>query len=233
MSFGKIFESMFTGSMVGSGPTVFAVWSYVIANARPPGVVEINPVLLAAVLGATADSVNDALRVLTSPDPSSRTKIHDGRRLLKTGEFSYDVPTWQQYRQIRNDDERRAYNREAQRRHRLGKRSPSMTVNDSQSLSTMSAQAEAEAEVLSTTMNVASATVPKKFKKPSAEEMRLHAAKIGLPESEVDRFWNYYESNGWKVGRVPMKSWTSAMVNWRSRWESSRQPAGAVMKNRI
>ena len=25
---------------------------------------------------------------------------------------------------------------------------------------------------------------------------------------------NYYESNGWKVGRNPMKSWKGAVVTW-------------------
>ena len=56
----------------------------------------------------------------------------------------------------------------------------------------------------------------KRFTKPSADELKLHAAKIGLSDREVVKFWNYYESNGWRVGRNPMRSWQSAMVNWRS-----------------
>ena len=56
----------------------------------------------------------------------------------------------------------------------------------------------------------------KRFTKPSADELKLHAAKIGLSDREVEKFWNYYESNGWRVGRNPMRSWQSAMVNWRS-----------------
>lgn len=61
-----------------------------------------------------------------------------------------------------------------------------------------------------------------RFKKPEIGEMKLHAEKIGLPETEVDACWNYYESNGWKVGRNPMRSWQSAMVNWRKNWEERR-----------
>ena len=30
-------------------------------------------------------------------------------------------------------------------------------------------------------------------------------------------FFNHYESNGWKVGKNPMKSWKAALANWNSR----------------
>jgi hypothetical protein len=59
----------------------------------------------------------------------------------------------------------------------------------------------------------------KRFVKPTFEELKLHAAKIGLPCSEAEKFWNHYEANGWKVGRNPMKSWPHALVNWRKNWQ--------------
>ena len=118
MAYGKIFESMFTGSMVGAGAPVFAVWAYVIASAKPPGVVELNPKLIAVVLGESKESIEKAIEALCSPDPESRTKDHDGRRLIREGEYLYAVPTWEKYNQLRNEVERRASNRESQRRWR-------------------------------------------------------------------------------------------------------------------
>jgi uncharacterized protein YdaU (DUF1376 family) len=56
-----------------------------------------------------------------------------------------------------------------------------------------------------------------RFQKPTAEELTAEAIKIGLPLPEVDKFLNYYESNGWKVGKNPMKSWPAAMKGWLSR----------------
>jgi len=40
--------------------------------------------------------------------------------------------------------------------------------------------------------------------------------KIGKDNAkiEAEKFVNYYESNGWKVGKNPMKSWTHAVNNW-------------------
>lgn len=54
-------------------------------------------------------------------------------------------------------------------------------------------------------------------KSPTIEEIKLHGAKIGLSDSEAEKFFNYYESNGWKVGRVPMKSWHHALSGWKLR----------------
>lgn len=120
--FGKIFESLFTGSMIGAGSPVFAVWSYVIANQKPDkaygSVVELNPKLLAAVIGDPIEQVNKAIEYLCAPDPSSRTKEKQGRRLVKLGEFDYQVVNGSKYRKIRDEEERRAQNRVAQQRFR-------------------------------------------------------------------------------------------------------------------
>ena len=56
-----------------------------------------------------------------------------------------------------------------------------------------------------------------RFQKPTVEELTAEAIKIGLPLTEVDKFLNYYESNGWKVGKNLMKSWPAAMKGWLSR----------------
>lgn len=158
--YGKFFASTFSGSMFGAGPDVFAVWGYVIANAWDAAV-ELNPALLAATLGTTPERVEAAIGYLTSPDPHSRNPAEQGRRLVHEGAFSYRVVSHEIYRTIRSEDDRRAYNREAQQKSRANKKrraaagsngssltetesnGSSLTVND---LSALSAQTEAEAE---------------------------------------------------------------------------------------
>lgn len=54
-----------------------------------------------------------------------------------------------------------------------------------------------------------------RFAPPSLEEVKLNGAKIGLSASECEKFHAYYQSNGWRVGRNPMKSWPSAMIHWK------------------
>jgi hypothetical protein len=79
-------------------------------------------------------------------------------------------------------------------------------------------------KVMEGELNTGVASAPKvsKFIKPTPEELKFQCAKIGLPESEGERFFNYYESNGWRVGKNPMRSWTCAMQNWKIHWDENR-----------
>jgi len=64
------------------------------------------------------------------------------------------------------------------------------------------------------------------------DEVQFHAAKIGLPISQAEQFFCYYESKGWKVGKSPMKNWRMAMAGWKLRWEERRaalKPNGAEL----
>jgi hypothetical protein len=45
------------------------------------------------------------------------------------------------------------------------------------------------------------------------EYMSLRIGK-DIAKIEAEKFVNYYESNGWKVGKNPMKSWGAAANNW-------------------
>lgn len=68
---------------------------------------------------------------------------------------------------------------------------------------------------------------PKKFSKPSVDEVTEHMkTKISDPKAaivEADKFWNYYESNGWRVGKNPMKNWMAACNQWVARGFSDAQ----------
>lgn len=61
-----------------------------------------------------------------------------------------------------------------------------------------------------------------RFTPPTRDELDLAAAKLGMTSVEVDKFVAYYGSNGWRVGRNPMKSWQHALTNWKLRWETER-----------
>lgn len=66
--------------------------------------------------------------------------------------------------------------------------------------------------------NVIQLELCKQFQPPVIEACLLAGAKIGLPEIECQKFFHYYESNGWKVGRNRMRLWHSALAGWKLRW---------------
>jgi hypothetical protein len=124
--YGRHFESMYEGSMYGAGLAVFAVWGYVIAHTKASRV-ELNPKKLSDTLGGDIKDIESAIGFLRKPDPASRFKEHDGRRLVKEGEYQYFVPSWETYARIKNEEDRREQNRVAQQRSRArknGKPSP-------------------------------------------------------------------------------------------------------------
>lgn len=113
---------MYEGSMVGAGAIVFATMGYVIANQKPDkdvgSQVRLNPILLSAILGESEKDVEEAIQFLCSPDPRSTTKEEEGRRLIKIGEFDYQVVNGPKYMRIRDEEHRREQNRAAQQKHR-------------------------------------------------------------------------------------------------------------------
>jgi hypothetical protein len=51
------------------------------------------------------------------------------------------------------------------------------------------------------------------FTPPTIQEIRTFCQENGL-FIDVDRFIDYYQSNGWKVGRNKMKDWKATVRNW-------------------
>lgn len=53
-----------------------------------------------------------------------------------------------------------------------------------------------------------------KFQKPTAEQVQAYAAEQNQPSFDAGQFCDYYESNGWRVGRNPMKDWRATVRRW-------------------
>lgn len=54
------------------------------------------------------------------------------------------------------------------------------------------------------------------FIKPTIEQVKEYMQEIEF-NGDAEYFYNYYESNGWIVGRAKMKDWKSAVQNWKRR----------------
>lgn len=64
-----------------------------------------------------------------------------------------------------------------------------------------------------------------KMARPTIEEMKFHGEKIGLPAEECEACFHYYESNGWRVGKNPMRNWRSTMQTWKKKYDERRYQA--------
>lgn len=62
----------------------------------------------------------------------------------------------------------------------------------------------------------ATPTAPKRFKKPTLEEIIAYC-KERNNNVDPQRFYDFYESKGWRVGNQPMKDWKACVRTWGGR----------------
>lgn len=56
----------------------------------------------------------------------------------------------------------------------------------------------------------------KRFTPPSYDDVKAYCDERGN-SIDPQRFIDYYQANGWKVGKASMKDWKAAVRNWESR----------------
>ena len=74
------------------------------------------------------------------------------------------------------------------------------------------------------------AETPRCFTKPTVDEIRLYCRERG---NTIDgqRFFDFYEAKGWRVGNQPMKDWQAAVRTWEGRDSAKpRDQAGGYAK---
>lgn len=60
-----------------------------------------------------------------------------------------------------------------------------------------------------------------KKNKPTLEECKIYCLERNNGV-DPDKFFNYYESNGWKVGKNPMKDWKAAIRTWEKNTDTKQ-----------
>ncbi len=205
--YAKVFASMFTGSMYGAGTHIFATWAWVLTHKDAEGLVEINTKLVAAELGAEVEQIDEAIAFLTAPDPESRTPDEQGRRLIRVGQFAYQVVNNTKYRNQGAD--RTEYWRQYRRRKQAERNSCATVAQPCAQLrATQRTQAKAKAKAQAQEKRAHT------FTPPSAEEVRAYAECKGFPDFDADKFIAFYSEADWHDSRGnPVRNWRQKMLS--------------------
>ena len=118
--YGKLFASLYQGTLRGQSHPIL-VFTNLLAHADQHGHVDKHFRAIADEVGLTVDEVKAAIAILESPDEESRNPDYAGARLIRLDEhrmWGWLIVSYAKYRAIRNEDDRRTANREAQRRWR-------------------------------------------------------------------------------------------------------------------
>lgn len=218
--FAKLFSSITESSLWSEPKEVRLLFVTMLAKADQSGFVEASIPGLARVANLSVEETELSLDCLQSPDKYSKNPDNEGRRVLAVP-GGFVLLNYEDYRARRSTEERREYMREYMQAYRGKGKQCKQPVNHSKP-PLAQAEAEAEAEEKTHKHNVAVAPVSR-FKKPTIQEVIDYVLEIQATVDAKD-FVDFYESNGWKVGRNAMKDWKATVRQWNSRNKKATEP---------
>jgi hypothetical protein len=207
--YGKTFTTLWEGSMVGQADPQL-VFIFLFCHCDRSGFVEAHPAIVSAKTGLPMARVKAALAFLEEPDPDSRSKAEDGRRIIPIEDdhvSGWKVVNYEYYRGLRRAEDRREYHRQYWHTRKLNHTQHSSTPpNPTQPIAYAEADVDAEKKDTGTASR-------SRFVPPTLEEVAAYCRE--RKNSINPGLWfDHYESNGWRVGRNPMKSWKAAVRTW-------------------
>lgn len=217
-SYTPLFDSLTKGTLCGKWPDI-GLWPLVLSMADRYGVVDVTHQYIATVSGLELGEVVACMDRFCQPDPLSRSQDNDGRRLVcleQHRSWGWRIVNHGKYAEkarLIHKNARDVESGKAAERKRA-ERAASADVPRCPPASPSQAQAQAQAQKKKKT----GAYAPR----PSVSEVAEYISSRG---SKVDpqQFVDFYESNGWKVGKNPMKDWRAAVRTWEQRNETDQR----------
>ena len=197
----KLFNSILASTVWREPMETRIVWITLLAMADKDGIAEASVPGLADFARIPVNATREALKRLMAPDPDSRSKECDGRRIEEV-DGGWRLINHSKYRAKMGLDERREYNRLKQAQYRERKKM-SITVNHNVP-NVDNTEAKAEAYTKAKDQN--------RFVPPTLEEVTEYCKTH--PKVNPIKFWNHYEANSWMRGKTKLKKWKSAVAVW-------------------
>ena len=182
------------------------VFYRLIVSCDDYGRMDARPKLLASKLFPLKDirsnQIEDALRALTSAELVTLYEV-DGKPFLQ-------MKTWDRHQQVRARKSKYPSPESGKQVHEIiCNQMISDDINGNQKESSASKCPRNPIQSESNPNPNAKA----RFAPPTREEVAAYIAEKGY-RVDPDRWMAYYESNGWRVGKNPMKDWKAAVRTW-------------------
>lgn len=100
MAWNPLDDSLLSSSVLAEGPDVVAVLALLIASADRYGESKLTVPYVASVMRISNERAGKAFDVLSAPDPWSRNKESDGRRIERTDDGYWRIVSHAKYRRI-------------------------------------------------------------------------------------------------------------------------------------
>ncbi len=227
----KLYRTIFDGSLYGQFEAI-TVFMAMLALADHHGEVDAFPAKIAGCLGCDVDFVIKGIEDLLLPDPHSRTPAKDGCRIIpllndegNDRPFGWKIVNYKKYREIRNEEERREYQRKWIEKKRKKEKLSTENVDDCQQ-STNVDRSLPQSTHTDTDTDTEKIKTLSRFTRPSVKDVSDYCLQR---KNSVDAqaFVDHYETNGWVQGKgKPIKNWKAAVRTW----EKNQKPGTTVRK---
>lgn len=178
--YGKIFDSIYDGTLYGHWEAIVTMQQLIVLS-TPDGVIDMTPQAMAARTSIPLDIITKGLKVLSEPDPYTRTPGEDGRRIALLDDhrpWGWRLVNHGKYRRLRDMDQKR----EADRDRIAEKRNKSKVVATTSQVVRDVAHSDSDSD------SDSDSNTDTKVKSASAASRRPAQAEVGI---EV---WHAYAS---------------------------------------
>jgi len=224
----KLYSDILTSSVWNEDNETRIVWITLLALAGYTGYVHCAMPSLALLSRVELSDCEKAIATLKAPDKYSRTSEYEGRR-IEDVEGGWNILNYEKHRNRMSNakdlsnDPKRVYQREWVKKKRMVDKE-STGVDSGRHPASVS---ESESESESSPKGGAGG-----FQKPTPEEVTAYAKTKGIDLDGLV-FWSFYESNGWRVGKNPMKSWKAAVTGtWGKNNQRGAQHGNDIARRR-
>jgi len=118
--YGKIFESIYDGSLYGQWEAIVTMQQLIVL-ADADGIIDMTPPAIAGKTSIPLDILEKGLKILSQPDPYSRSPGSNGARIQLLDDqrpWGWFLVNHQKYRDLRTAEDRRKYMRKYMRERR-------------------------------------------------------------------------------------------------------------------
>jgi hypothetical protein len=186
--YGKVFSSMYDGTLATRGPwQALVTFQQLIVLSDRDGVVDMTTEAIARRTSIPLEIIETGIAALLHPDPRSRTPTEDGRRIIPLEDhrdWGWQIVNHAKYQAMRSAEERREYLRVAQANRREKLKGLSTTVNNVNNVN----RASTMSTVSTPTPTDIPADVKEKEKRASAPRVP-RSAPLNRPLEVPEQVW--------------------------------------------
>lgn len=196
--FAKVFGQIFDSS-IAQDYNCRRMFMDLLVLADSDGVVDMTHDAISRRTNVPLDQVEKYIADLQQPDPLSRSKLEQGKRIIPIDTergWGWQIVNYNHYRKIRDEETRRMYFRNAKRKQRAKKK----TVKDN------------PVDIGGLAQSIPSPSSSKSASACNQKEVEDFCESLGLPRSDGEAMFLHWQEKG----PAKVKDWKMTIRKWKS-----------------